>query len=88
MWRFSKDWGERNRSVEINGKNNENGACRKSGKPMWNTHDFDLNKDMRLCEEERAGRWRRGSTDNQRKKAEPASGFVIKNTCLVVCDIL
>lgn len=35
---------------------------------MWNTHDFDLNKDMRLHEEERANRSRRGSLDIQRQK--------------------
>lgn len=56
MWRFCWDWGEkeikkRKKLVEINGKNNENRAWRRSGKPMWNTHDFDFNKDMRLAEE-------------------------------------
>lgn len=70
MWCFCWDWGEREikkKSVEINGKNNENRAWRRSGKPMWNTHDFDLNKDMRLHEEERANRFRRGSLDIQRQ---------------------
>ncbi len=53
--------------MEINGKNNEN-KHEKVWQAHVNTHDFDLNKDMRLHEEERANRFRRGSLDIQRQK--------------------
>lgn len=72
---------DKKRSVEINGKNNENRAWRRSGKPMWNTHDFDLNKDMRLHEEERANRFRRGSLDIQRQKWSLNADLWLK-TCI------